>query len=436
MSEAVKNSEIEDVLSSIRRLVSEDILNVAKSDTAQTMDASTSIVQKPEAPARLVLTPAFRVDTASDHTRQAENDLSEARLFGDETMPTDVFLESSSDAELDADTAESPAEIHTEATTGVVTDLDSSAAKDGPETDPSTVVQAEDGAAGDVVKTLQNTQDDDAQTSVAEIEGLERESGWNEGPTLENEDAPLFRSRQSEDTEAIDAQIDIEPTENKESGHEKIESAGLDQVQAADEADAQVDIDADVQASNQPDILELTNAIASESIESGADKYGEVAKSAERLSSLERTISDLEAVIGEQDVEWEPDGSEEVGSSPEVEPLQWRRHTAATESSAVPAADDVQEAAPDSRTTETVEQGSGSSEFQSTDPEVDLANDADGYTLFDEDETIIDEEALRSLVSDLVREELQGALGERITHNVHKLVRREIHLAITRLDLD
>lgn len=38
----------------------------------------------------------------------------------------------------------------------------------------------------------------------------------------------------------------------------------------------------------------------------------------------------------------------------------------------------------------------------------------------------IDEETLRPIVAKLIREELQGELGERITRNVRKLVRREI----------
>jgi hypothetical protein len=43
---------------------------------------------------------------------------------------------------------------------------------------------------------------------------------------------------------------------------------------------------------------------------------------------------------------------------------------------------------------------------------------------------------LRELVSDIVRSELQGELGERITRNVRKLVRREIHRALTSQDLE
>lgn len=58
------------------------------------------------------------------------------------------------------------------------------------------------------------------------------------------------------------------------------------------------------------------------------------------------------------------------------------------------------------------------------------------HSLFDEDDTFLDEEMLRELVTDIVRQELQGALGERITRNVRKLVRREIHRALSSHELD
>ena len=43
--------------------------------------------------------------------------------------------------------------------------------------------------------------------------------------------------------------------------------------------------------------------------------------------------------------------------------------------------------------------------------------------------------ALAQIVRDIVREELQGQMGERVTRNVRKLVRREIHRALTTSDL-
>ena len=41
-------------------------------------------------------------------------------------------------------------------------------------------------------------------------------------------------------------------------------------------------------------------------------------------------------------------------------------------------------------------------------------------------ETLIDEDALAEIVAGLVRQELQGELGERITRNIRKLVRAEV----------
>ena len=51
-------------------------------------------------------------------------------------------------------------------------------------------------------------------------------------------------------------------------------------------------------------------------------------------------------------------------------------------------------------------------------------------------EPVFDEEMLRDLVRDIIREELQGALGERITRNVRKLVRAEIARALAVRDFE
>jgi hypothetical protein len=48
----------------------------------------------------------------------------------------------------------------------------------------------------------------------------------------------------------------------------------------------------------------------------------------------------------------------------------------------------------------------------------------------------LDETILRQMIVDTIREELQSALGERITRNVRKLVRREIHRVIAAQDVD
>ncbi|TFL17033.1 hypothetical protein [Jannaschia formosa] len=46
------------------------------------------------------------------------------------------------------------------------------------------------------------------------------------------------------------------------------------------------------------------------------------------------------------------------------------------------------------------------------------------------------DEALRELIAEIVRQELAGALGERITRNVRKLVRRELRLMMSGEEFD
>lgn len=64
------------------------------------------------------------------------------------------------------------------------------------------------------------------------------------------------------------------------------------------------------------------------------------------------------------------------------------------------------------------------------------ADDSSGEDLLAESSVTIDEDVLRDMVGDLVRQELQGALGERITRNVRKLVRREIQRVLVAKDFE
>ncbi len=60
-----------------------------------------------------------------------------------------------------------------------------------------------------------------------------------------------------------------------------------------------------------------------------------------------------------------------------------------------------------------------------------------GYTAMAAPQGVaLDDAALRGVVAGLVREELQGVMGERITRNMRRLVRREIMRAIAAGDLD
>lgn len=128
-------------------------------------------------------------------------------------------------------------------------------------------------------------------------------------------------------------------------------------------------------------------------------------------ASLEQTIAELEAAISAYDGTFEPDGGEAPLPEPEARFLKQQDAVVATEMPAEPA-----EALPDA--------------------EPDLAeDDAETPVLASEGEMVLDEAMLRELITDVLREELQGVLGQRITRNVRKLVRAEIARALASRDL-
>lgn len=136
--------------------------------------------------------------------------------------------------------------------------------------------------------------------------------------------------------------------------------------------------------------------------------------------SLTAKIAALEEVIGREPDQWEPE-SEGLGDNAgtDVDALPWEDHV-----DDPVAEEDVAVAAPDP-------------EDVAQDADVDVDEDADtDLDLSDMGDTILDEAMLRDLISTIVREELQGALGERITRNVRKLVRREIHRAMSAKDFN
>lgn len=66
----------------------------------------------------------------------------------------------------------------------------------------------------------------------------------------------------------------------------------------------------------------------------------------------------------------------------------------------------------------------------------DLGEAPSPFTFPETEDGLLDEETLRDIIAEVVREELQGAMGQRITRNVRKMVRREIRLALAAEDLE
>lgn len=125
-------------------------------------------------------------------------------------------------------------------------------------------------------------------------------------------------------------------------------------------------------------------------------------------AGLEATIAELEAAVTAQSDDWEADGGESFAQS------AWAASAfkAPAEGQAPDSDADAAEAGDDDVADET--------------PEASIAADVAAG---------LDEDALRALVVAMVHEELGGELGERITRNVRKLVRREINRVLTSREL-
>ena len=156
-------------------------------------------------------------------------------------------------------------------------------------------------------------------------------------------------------------------------------------------------------------------------------------------ATLTSKLETLEAAVADQAEDWEPDeGDQERLSATEVEPLPWREIEAETadmpeqvghpEASDEPEVDLLGDAVEELEAH--VEHEDLTAQTDASEPGPDKADHWVGT------DAVIDEDALRDMVGEIVRQELQGALGERITRNVRKLVRREIHRALVAKGLE
>ncbi|MCC0078453.1 MAG: hypothetical protein H6899_00520 [Rhodobacter sp.] len=172
------------------------------------------------------------------------------------------------------------------------------------------------------------------------------------------------------------------------------------------------------------------------------------------FGKLEATIAELEAAVSASGEAWEGEVVEEAPRASNVTELygrlnfSHRNRNAAPDASSTP--DTPGEAASPATAPAVPADESGPSPVVATevglpgpeqdqtaaasvDPREPDVTDTDTATVEDGDpilETVIDEATLRALVAQIVREELQGQLGERITLQVRKLVRAEIAKAL------
>lgn len=228
-----------------------------------------------------------------------------------------------------------------------------------------------------------------------------------------------------------------------------------------------------------PDHAETPDPGATDTPDAAEDAVAEAIADDAGAPSLERRIAELEAAVDDTADEWEPDGSEAedmpdkaifhhharpAATEPATEPVQtpWdstdegqpeaasgpagEPDQAADNPQAGPMTDDGIATPGESLDDETPDETPHAAASDS-DPWEDVVfarpDDAHAFGGDDiddaevlEEESVIDEAILRDYVAQMVREELQGPIGERITHNVRRMVRREIARALALRDMD
>jgi len=370
MSEPVKNPEIEDVLSSIRRLVTE----------TRRQPAAVAAEAKPKQRERLVLTPALRVAVPEDGLATQD----EPAAGPEQTV---------SDEPVDAEHVEVPSEPVPDET---------------PE--PQTMRESEE------------AYDADGQDAHKDAEHHE-EPSW--------EDTDLSQASEHRDVveewdigDAAETKIDHSALEDDdingsvEPVAEDMDHAPVDEVLAEPDAhDDQPEADTDHHVAETSSEEPWTDPNATLYEAAGlSERPQDHSAVAEDMRPLTEKIAALEDVIAKTDEQWEPDdpGSDDYAGT-DVETLTWE--------------DTAEEEAPLDAPMFTHRVLDETVVAPEPTPETNEEETA-------RDEDLLDEDALRDLVADIVRQELQGVLGERITRNVRKLVRREIHRALSVRDLE
>ena len=432
MSNPVTNAEVEDVLSSIRRLVSSDTRPIGRGSQEGTTPNSESA--QPGAD-RLVLTPALRVAAVREVA-----------------LTNDVDKQ---DGEPSIDRAQEGAEM-------------------AAQTDPNWDVTPID------VGMESNSSDLEGEVADEVIEDDQAEpAAYGSRSEIEPEELRfLFRARKrppltSEPAEDETATVEAdEELELDASTGEAIESNEAQKPSTLLLTDPEPD-GAEFDDRERADAKDV-QAAPDENPEPATEHTSNTPTDAEPPQELTAKIAALEAVIAQTPDQWEPDGEgvdEYAGTS--VGSLAWEDHGDLDGSGAPLSKDQVgrdtpseleacevgaqaqsivpQESTDEDTTSLDVEDESGkpAATPDAADEDltiVDLAGDItagpqgasdnlSSEASFAVDDAVLDEDALRELVSDIVRQELEGSLGERITHNVRKLVRRELQRALAAEEL-
>jgi hypothetical protein len=365
MSDPVSNAEIEDVLSSIRRLI-------AAGDPDQKDE-----VQAPEpADNKLILTPAFRVfggdpektvqDAAQTETAPPTTgrDIPVESLEQDNPAPAEA-------AGVAGDVANSP----------LILSFDTNMAEPGFQSTSDTSMPP-----ADTQVDFEDNWDSDALAETAQVAFLHQRVTSVAAHTPSEEAEPEVAAEEVSEPEVMTA--DEVPAGDAEAPATEAEAPVVDE---AAEVDAVPEVDAGPEAEVEPEAEAVAEA---EEVQEQPSDQDEIEQ--DTVAAAEPEIVEEEPVLADSDAPVE-DQVEDQPILAEVEDL-------------------VSEPAEDALGTEVLTAS---------------VDDALVSEIVEDDSDFIDEDHLQEIVSRIVREELKGEMGMKITQAVRRMVRREVTRALS-----
>ena len=400
MSDPVTNIQIEDVLASIRRLVSEEVRAQTQGDdeapAAQSpfRKAEDAAQPAPEQKAeKLILAPHLRVAADAEPTAPQPEDIQgeapftevgpeEAAAFQEDAQ---IFHGFGAEPPAFEDSDEDP--LRQEATAPHSAEAAAfDAGEDAPLSDFDAVLRAlEMGSSEPQDDDFANYGDGAAEAlASAHHSATEDEGPYAEGPYAESPDAesPEDEDARFDDLDAVLSTLEFDPepmvSPMARAARTEIEDAEILEDEATDDSLERMFASPEPQAEDPEAIVEP-----------------------EPLPKAETGAADLVEDSTPEALQPDGDATADMTSDLTDDPLA--------------AAQEAEELL-----------SFGSDDMAEDDPEAPKGDEAEGL--------LLDEQILRDMVSEIVRQELQGALGERITRNVRKLVRREIQRALQSQD--
>ncbi|MFA8384577.1 MAG: hypothetical protein ACEPO2_03080 [Pelagibaca sp.] len=375
MSDPVTNVEIEDVLSSIRRLVAEEV-------------RATPVARRREKPGRLVLTAAQRV----------KDDAPEPQRASGPVLLTQPVVPGIPQGERAIDEIPGDARL---AEFGKV---------EGAFPDIDELDKAEESS-----ERADYAHEHDVAEDEMQSEAVDDTSRSELNRLIEKEVSAALSLSEADDKNALSDEPDWTDELSDDDWQD------IDEEQS-DDPKSRADEDAPETAPDPSD--------ASDWVDPEAKHHKDPAPVQSPPQTLEDKVAALGRLVarGNEDFEEERDRPDADDLSSVSEPMTWPEAPY----------EDVEEAAVETGTNVLHAQDAWPQAQAYSAPEEDEPTPTGAVQVRDDDASAleIDEETLRQMVVDIVRQELQGALGERITRNVRKLVRREIHRMLISQDFD